>query len=64
MGKIRRGGYVFRTWVGDHEPRHVHVFRDEKLIVKWDIESGRALKGRASRQLRRLIQELIDERKL
>ena len=26
MGKIRRGGYLFIWWSGDHEPRHVHVF--------------------------------------
>jgi hypothetical protein len=25
MGRIRRGGYVFEWWIGDHEPRHVHV---------------------------------------
>jgi hypothetical protein len=23
MGKIRRGGYVFITWKGDHGPPHV-----------------------------------------
>lgn len=37
MGKIRRGGYIFVTWVGDHSPRHVHVYRDGKLVVKWDL---------------------------
>jgi hypothetical protein len=26
MGKIRRGGYLFLWWIGDHAPRHVHVF--------------------------------------
>ena len=26
MGKVRRGGYVFQWWIGDHPPRHVHVF--------------------------------------
>ncbi len=25
MGRIRRGGYIFEWWVGDHPPRHVHV---------------------------------------
>ncbi len=25
MTKIRRGGYVSITWVGDHEPRHVQA---------------------------------------
>jgi len=25
MGKVRRGGYIFEWWIGDHPPRHVHV---------------------------------------
>jgi len=25
MGKIRRSGYIFEWWIGDHPPRHVHV---------------------------------------
>jgi hypothetical protein len=25
MGKVRRGGYIFEWWIGDHKPRHVHV---------------------------------------
>jgi hypothetical protein len=25
MGRIRRGGYIFEWWTGDHPPRHVHV---------------------------------------
>ena len=36
MGKVRRGGYVFVTWKSDHSPRHVHVYRDGVLVVKWD----------------------------
>ncbi len=25
MGRIRRGGYIFEWWIGDHPPRHIHV---------------------------------------
>ena len=25
MGKVRRGGYIFEWWIGDHPPRHLHV---------------------------------------
>jgi len=39
MGKVRRGNYVFLTWKGDHSPRHVHVYRDSRLVVK--IGSGK-----------------------
>ena len=61
MGKIRRGGYVFVTWTGDHTPRHVHVYRDGKLVVKWDLENQRAMKGKASRRVLDLLAELDTE---
>lgn len=58
MGKQRRGGYVFITWKGDHPPRHVHVYRDGKLVVKWDLDNQKAMKGAANRRLLKLIAEL------
>ncbi|HET6351834.1 MAG TPA: DUF4160 domain-containing protein [Coriobacteriia bacterium] len=64
MTKIRRGGYVFITWVGDHSPRHVHVYRDGRLIAKWDLDGWRSIDGRASAAVRRLIRELKDEGRL
>ncbi len=64
MGKIRRGNYVLITWKGDHEPAHVHVYREGRLVVKWDLEADRAMVGRASRRLRRLIAELREEGRL
>jgi len=61
MGKVRRGGYIFVTWRGDHPPRHVHVYRDGKLVVKWDMDDQKAMKGRVSAHLRELIEELDSE---
>lgn len=61
MGKVRRGGYVFITWKGDHSPRHVHVYRDGVLVVKWDLDDNQPMIGTASRRVRALIQELDDE---
>ena len=61
MPKIRRGPYVFITWLGDPSPRHVHVYSKGRMVVKWDLENGRAMKGSASRTVRRLIRELVDE---
>jgi hypothetical protein len=58
MGKIRRGNYLFVTWKGDHSPRHVHVYRNGELVVKWDLENAKAMKGRATAQLLALIREL------
>jgi len=64
VGKLRRGGYVFVTWVGDHPPRHVHVYRDGKLVVKWDLDNGRSMKGEAPAKVLTLIRELESEGQL
>jgi hypothetical protein len=64
VGKIRRGGFIFITWIGDHSPYHVHVYKDGKLIVKWDLENNLAMKGEVTRKILRLIDELRDEGKL
>ena len=61
MGRIRRGGYVFLSWKGDHGPRHVHVYRDSKLIVKWDLENWLPMKGRPTRRIMQLLCELVRE---
>lgn len=64
MSKIRRGNYIFVTWIGDHPPRHVHVYRHGKLVVKWDLDNRTAMQGRANRRVLRLIAELEREGKL
>jgi hypothetical protein len=61
MGKIRRGGYVFVTWKGDHSPRHVHVYRDGALIVKWDLDNRKLMVGKATRRVRLLLDQLESE---
>lgn len=61
MGKIRRGGFIFITWVGDHSPYHVHVYKDRQLVVKWDLENNVAMKGKATSKVLKLIEELRDE---
>jgi hypothetical protein len=61
MGKVRRGGYVFVTWAGDHTPRHVHVYSNGKLVVQWDLENAKPMKGRSSRRVLELIHELLEE---
>lgn len=62
--KLRRGNHIFVTFVGDHGPRHVHAYRDRRLVVKWDLENGLELEGKANRRLRKLIRELQREGRL
>ncbi len=61
MGKFRRGGYVFFTWRGDHAPRHVHVYRNGELVVKWDLDNQKPMKGAPGRRVLELIRELQTE---
>jgi hypothetical protein len=64
MGKVRRGNYVFLAWIGDHSPRHVHVYRNSKLVVKWDLENWLPMGGKANRKLLQLIEKLNKEGKI
>lgn len=52
---------MFITWKGDHPPRHVHVYRDNKLVVKWDLDNQKAMRGKAVRRVLELIAELESE---
>jgi len=61
VGKYRRGGFIFITWKSDHPPRHVHVYRDGKLVVKWDLDNKKPMKGSATRQVLALIARLEAE---
>jgi hypothetical protein len=61
MPKIRRGGYLFLAWKGDHGPRHVHVYRDGRLVMKWDLDHGVVMKGSGNRRVRKLIAKLRAE---
>jgi chromosome condensin MukBEF complex kleisin-like MukF subunit len=64
MGKIRRGNFIFVTWVGDHAPRHVHVFSRGRLVVKFDLDRNRVMEGRINRRILKLLDELRAEGRL
>lgn len=42
-------------------PRHVHVYRDGKLVVKWNLDDRVPMKGRPSARVLELIAELESE---
>jgi hypothetical protein len=58
VGKVRRGAFIFVTWKGDHSPRHVHVYRDGKLLLKWNLDAQLPMSGKPTARLRELIAEL------
>jgi hypothetical protein len=61
VGKLRRGNFIFITWKGDHSPRHVHVYSDGALIVKWNLDDRVPMKGTATARILQLIAELEEE---
>ena len=61
MTKIHRGKCLFLTWEADHSPQHVHVYKDAKLVLKWNLIRQRPMKGVASRRVRKLLRELHEE---
>jgi hypothetical protein len=58
---IGEAGTSLSRGKGDHPPRHVHVYRDGKLIVKWDLDNQKPMKGAATRRILDLISELEAE---
>jgi cell wall-associated NlpC family hydrolase len=61
MAKLRRGGFIFLTWKGDHGPRHVHVYRGGRLVLKWDLDNEKTMEGKPTRRVLDLIRELQTE---
>jgi hypothetical protein len=51
MAQWRAGGYVIRQYATDHDPPHVHVYRDRDLMAKVAVPGGSFiyLKGEAHR---------------
>jgi hypothetical protein len=66
MGKVRRGGYMFIWWIGDHRPRHVHVFdKNSILITRVNLETMTPMDTpHVSEKILKLIRELISEGRL
>jgi len=65
MGRVRRNGYIFEFWVGDHPPRHVHVLKNGRLIAKVELDEDLTLmEGKISGKLRKIIKALKKEGQL
>ncbi|MDO8461307.1 MAG: DUF4160 domain-containing protein [Deltaproteobacteria bacterium] len=65
MGRIRRGGYIFEFWVGDHPPRHVHVLKNGKLVAKVELDEAlTVMDGKMNRRVRKIIKTLQKEGEL
>jgi len=63
---MRRYGYRLEWYIGDHSPRHVHVYDSkDRLVGRLDIERLTGMEGWIpNRKLVKLIQELRQEGRL
>lgn len=64
MGREKREGYIIEWWMGDHDPKHVHVYKNGKEIAKVVVPDMRILTGNLNRKLRKIIEELLGEGKI
>ena len=66
MGRVRRGGYIIKWFVGDHSPHHIHVETETgKLLGRFDLEKMKGMAGwQAEQKLIRIVRELQREGRL
>jgi len=63
MGKVRRGGYILEWYIGDHKPRHVHVYDSKyRLIGRFDVDRLAGIENwMPDRKLLKIIYDLKKE---
>jgi hypothetical protein len=66
MGKVCRGGYIIEWFIGDHQPRHVHVYTSKRQRVgRLDVDRMVGVEGwTPDRKLVTVIAELKAEGRL
>ncbi len=66
MSRIRRHGYVIEWFIGDHDPRHVHVYDSKgRFLGRFDLDTFTGHEGwKPDRKLLRVIEELQKQGRL
>ena len=66
MGKVRRGGYIIKWFIGDHPPRHVHIeTANGKLLGRLNLDTLTGMEDwQPSKELLQVIAELKKEGRL
>lgn len=64
MGRIKRGGYLIEWWIGDHYPKHVHVYKNGKQVAKVRVPELLVLTGRVNKRLLKILKELIESKEI
>lgn len=45
MGEKKIGNYKLVWWVGDHTPKHMHVFKDRKCVAIINVKDCELVSG-------------------
>lgn len=61
MGRLKRAGYLIEWWIGDHFPKHVHIYKDGGTVAKVQIPELLVLSGKLSKKLRKILTGMIQE---
>ena len=64
MGRVKRGGYIIEWWMGDHWPKHVHVYKDGLEIAKVRVPGFIVLVGTMNKKLRKILEKLHREKRI
>jgi hypothetical protein len=66
MGRIRRKGYVIEWFIGDHVPRHVHIYNSKgRFLGRLDIQTMKGIEDwKSDRKLVTVIKSLKQESRL
>ena len=66
MARVRRYGYIVEWFIGDHVPRHVHVYDSRgRMVGRLDVDRLVGIEGwRPDQKLIKLIGELKHEGRL
>lgn len=64
MGRIKRGGYIFFTAKGDHNPPHVHIYRDGEMVAKFDLQDWQPMTGKVDRRVKQILRRLREDGRL
>lgn len=58
MSTWKSGGYIFRIYENDHPPLHVHIFKDGRLLDRYDLENGEFMDETVGRHRGRVIKAM------
>ena len=66
MSRVRRYGYILEWFIGDHVPRHIHVYDNKgRLLGRLDVNRLVGVEGwMPERKLGKVIEELRREGRL